>query len=227
MGTGAMFDKIAGRYDLLNRVMSFGLDRRWRDTLVRSLHLQGASRVLDIATGTGDVALAVCDKYPETTVTGLDPSARMLEVAHEKVHAARLDSRVTLIEGDAQALPFEDHQFDACCISFGIRNVPNRLQGLREMTRVTRSGGRVVVLELGEPLDGLLKPLARFHVHHVVPRLGALLSGSREYRYLQSSIAAFPAPNDFLAMMAEAGLVELHVKRMSFGAAHLYCGQVP
>ncbi|MGM0578872.1 MAG: ubiquinone/menaquinone biosynthesis methyltransferase [Myxococcota bacterium] len=228
LGSGTMFDRIARRYDLLNRLMSFGLDRLWRGRLVRSLgSLEPGDRVLDVASGTADVALAVANARPGVVLTGLDPSANMLDVGREKVTRAGLDERIDLVVGDAQDMPFEDGAFRATCISFGIRNVPDRMQGLREMTRVTAPGGRVSILELSEPRRGLMAPLARFHVHHVVPRLGGWLSGSREYRYLQESIAAFPPAAEFAAMMADAGLVDVTVRRQTLGTAHLYVGRVP
>lgn len=225
-GGGAMFDRIAKRYDLLNRVMSLGLDRSWRKALVRALDCDVAAHVLDLATGTADVAIAIAEQYKRARVVGLDPSTKMLERGRHKLEAHHLSDRVKLVEGDAQALPFEDNQFDATCISFGIRNVPDRMQALREMVRVTQPGGRVVVLELGEPRGGPLAQMARFHVHHVVPRLGALLSGAPEYRYLERSIAAFPPPEEFARMMRDAGL-HVRVRPLSFGAAHLYIGEVP
>lgn len=228
-GSGAMFDKIAARYDLLNRLMSFGLDAAWRRRLVRSLLPEapgnsGGSGIefLDVATGTADVALSIAKHYPSSRVTGLDPSTAMLEVGESKVKSRALSDRIELVEGDAQALPFEDHRFAASCISFGIRNVPDRMKGLREMKRVTRPGGRVLVLELNEPERGLLAPLAKLHVHHVVPRLGAWLSGAKEYRYLQRSIAAFPAPEAFATMMEEAGLEVESTVSLGFGSAHLF-----
>lgn len=226
-GSGAMFDRIAARYDLLNRMMSLGLDRRWRTRLVRSLRLGPDAHVLDVASGTADAALRIAAMHPDARVTGLDPSAGMLAVGAEKVRRRGLDARIDLVVGDAQALPHEAATFDAATIAFGIRNVPDRLRGLREMARVTRPGGRVAVLELGEPRGSALASLARLHVHHVVPRLGALLSGSREYRYLQASIAAFPPPDEFQQMMREAGLADVRVDRLSFGAVHLFTGTVP
>ena len=226
-GSGEMFDQIAARYDLLNRVMSLGLDRGWRRRLVRGLSCEGRCHVLDVATGTADVAVDVATYHTLGRVTGLDPSTGMLEVGRRKVEELGLAQRIDLIEGDAQAMPFEDNRFDGACISFGIRNVPDRLQGLREMARVTKPGGKVVILELSEPKTGVLAPFARFHVHHVVPRLGALLSGSKEYRYLQESIAAFPQPEAFAAMMVEAGLTDVSFDRMTFGAAFLHIGAVP
>lgn len=225
-GSGAMFDRIARRYDLLNRVMSLGMDQGWRRKLVRALQIDEAANVLDVATGTADVALAIAEAYPRARVTGLDPSVQMLDIGRDKVDAATLSDRVELVEGDAQSLPFDDNHFDASVVSFGIRNVPDRELGLREMVRVTRPQGRVVVLELSEPRTGVMSALARFHVHHVVPRLGALLSGAHEYRYLQDSIQAFPPPDEFKATMEACGLENVRFKKLAFGAAHLFIGDV-
>jgi demethylmenaquinone methyltransferase/2-methoxy-6-polyprenyl-1,4-benzoquinol methylase len=225
-GSGAMFDAIATRYDLLNRVLSLGLDRSWRAALVRAMSLREDDEVLDLATGTGDVALELARARDDLRVTGVDPSAGMLARAREKVAAAGLTDRIELLEGDAQALPFADGRFDASCIAFGIRNVPDRALGLAEMTRVTRTGGRVVVLELGEPRSGLLASAVRFHIRQVVPRVGALLSGAEEYRYLQRSVAAFPPPGVFADMMEDAGLEVTPPRALGFGAAWLYLGTV-
>lgn len=227
-GSGAMFDAIAPRYDLLNRIISFGVDQRWRAKTVAALELDGVEgrepEVLDVATGTADLALRIARRHPSARVTGVDPSRQMIAVGAEKVAAAELDDRITLIEGDAEHLPFEDDRFDAVTIAFGIRNVPDRAQGLREMARVTKTGGRVAILELSEPRGGLMAPLARVHVHHVVPTVGAWLSGAAEYRYLQRSIAAFPPPDAFAAQMAAAGLRVLSVTPLTFGACALYVG---
>jgi demethylmenaquinone methyltransferase / 2-methoxy-6-polyprenyl-1,4-benzoquinol methylase len=226
-GSGSMFDRIAPRYDLLNRIISLGMDQRWRRKLVAALNCSGAcGEVLDVATGTGDVALAIVKKMPGCQVVGLDPSKEMLAVAKEKVEAAGRQQEIKLVLGDAQQLPFESDQFAASCISFGIRNVPDRFKGLKEMGRVTRVGGRVVILELAEPRRGLLAPLARFHIHHVVPRLGAWLSGDHEYHYLQKSIAAFPPSEEFAALMAEAGLKDVTFTPLNFGTVTLYSGTV-
>jgi demethylmenaquinone methyltransferase / 2-methoxy-6-polyprenyl-1,4-benzoquinol methylase len=227
-GSGQMFDAIAKRYDLLNRVLSGGVDRRWRRKTVAALKLgEGPARVLDVATGTGDLAIAIAKKHPRTHVVGLDPSTEMLAVGRRKVERRGLNDRVELVTGDAQALGFDDASFDGATIAFGIRNVPDRARGLAEMARVVRRGGRVCILELGEPRGGIMAPLARFHVHVLVPRIGALLSGAKEYRYLQSSIAAFPPPEEFAAMMETAGLVVEQVKPLTFGVCHLYVGRVP
>jgi demethylmenaquinone methyltransferase/2-methoxy-6-polyprenyl-1,4-benzoquinol methylase len=224
-GSGAFFDRIAARYDLLNRIISLGVDQRWRRRAVRALELPDDGHALDLATGTADLAIRIARTHPGTTVIGVDPSVGMLDVGRDKVTASGLDERVSLEVGDAQSLPFDDDDFDGTTIAFGIRNVPDRAAALREMARVTRPGGRVVVLELSEPRSGILGPLARFHIHEVVPRLGALLSGAREYHYLQRSIAAFPPPREFAALCEESGLSVREVVPLTFGVACLYVAE--
>ncbi len=223
-GSGGMFDGIAARYDLLNRLLSLGIDQGWRQTTASELGDAGVSRVLDLATGTGDLAIQIAAKYPSARIEAVDPSPRMLDVAREKMTARGLSDRVNLEIGVAEKLPYPDRHFDAVTIAFGIRNVPDRARALIEMGRVTRSGGRIAILELSEPRNGFLGPIARFHVHTVVPWLGGLLSGSREYRYLQRSIAAFPPPSEFAQMMERAGLEMLRVVPLTFGVCHLYVG---
>ncbi len=222
-GSGAMFDNIAARYDLVNRVTSLGMDRGWRRRAVRALELGANAHVLDVATGTGDVAIAVARAYPDARVTGIDPSPGMLEVARRKL--GELSGRIELVTGDAQALPFPDGAFDGVIIAFGIRNVPDRPRALAEMARVTRAGGRVVVLELSEPEPGLVGSMARLHVHRIVPRLGAWLSGAAEYRYLEQSIAAFPPPAEFERLLASAGLASIERQPLGFGACQLFVGR--
>lgn len=222
-GSGAMFDRIARRYDLLNRVLSFGIDRGWRRQAARALG--PARRVLDLATGTGDLAIEIARQLRDATVVGSDPSEAMLEVGRGKLAARRLDDRVTLAHGDAQRIAHPDASFDGVSIAFGIRNVPDRALALREMARVTRDGGRIVILELTDPKGGVVAPLARWHVHWLVPRLGALLSGAREYRYLEKSIARFPSAPEFAATMTDCGLRVLEVRPLTFGTAHLFVAE--
>ncbi len=222
-GSGAMFDAIADRYDLVNRIISLGIDQSWRKKTVESLRLSDGARVLDLATGTADLAIQIAREEPGTSVVGLDPSKRMLAIGKRKVHDALVSDRVELVVGDAQSLPFPDNSFEAVCIAFGIRNVPDRGRALREMARVTRPAGRIAILELSEPRQGsLFGPIARFHVHTLVPWLGALLSGAHEYRYLQKSIAAFPSADDFATLMSESSLEVLEVRALTFGVCHLY-----
>lgn len=226
-GSGGMFDGIAPGYDRLNRWMSLGFDRRWRRALVRALAPSPGSRWLDVATGTADVALALTAACPDCTVVGVDASQGMLEVGRVKLAAAGLASRVELVPGDAAALPFPDDAFDGACAAFGIRNVPDRPRALAEWVRVVRPGGRVAVLELTEPRRGPLAPLARLHIHGVVPRLGAWLSGDPAYRYLPRSIAAFPTPEVFAGLLRAAGLTNVTVTPLTMGVCHLFTAVVP
>lgn len=226
-GSGEFFDAIAARYDLLNRVLSFGIDRGWRKKTVRALELRDGMRALDLATGTGDLAITTAKTHRGVDVVGIDPSSKMLAIGRDKVRARSLDARVTLLQGDAQTIEQPEASFDAITIAFGIRNVPDRSKALREMVRVGKPGARVAILELGEPRGGIMGPLARFHVHVMVPTIGALLSGAQEYRYLQTSIAAFPPAEEFAQLMRDAGLRDVRVVPLTFGVCHLYVGRVP
>ena len=221
-----MFDIIADRYDLLNRLISLGVDQSWRRKTVDALALGAppgsTERVLDLATGTADLALMVARRHPRVSVVGVDPSPKMLEVGERKIAAAGLTARVTLALGDAEHLGFEDASFDGVCMAFGIRNVIDRSAALREMARVTRPGRRVVILELSEPQSGIVGTLARFHIHAVVPALGAAISGRDEYSYLQRSIAAFPPAAEFARLIRKAGLDVISVLPLTFGVSHLY-----
>jgi demethylmenaquinone methyltransferase/2-methoxy-6-polyprenyl-1,4-benzoquinol methylase len=240
LGSGAMFDRIARRYDLCNRVLSLGLDRSWRRRAVRALQLPpgGRPRVLDVATGTGDLAIDIARACRGAAIVGLDPSTGMLAIAARKVARRGLGDRVAFVVGDAQRLPYRSCELDAAAIAFGIRNVPDRGAALRELARVVRPGGRIAVLELGEPSgraardDGapalvrlayrVLGGAARFHCRRVVPWLGGLLSGAREYAYLQRSVAAFPPPAEFAALMRRSGLDVVEIQSLMFGACTLF-----
>ncbi|NUP04616.1 MAG: bifunctional demethylmenaquinone methyltransferase/2-methoxy-6-polyprenyl-1,4-benzoquinol methylase UbiE [Polyangiaceae bacterium] len=223
-----MFDGIASRYDLLNRIISFGIDKSWRRRASAALALSDkGARVLDVATGTADLAIEIATSHASVEVVGVDPSAKMLEVASAKIGARGLSRSIELEIGEAEKLPFPDGSFEGVTIAFGIRNVADRPRGLREMKRVTKPGGKVVVLELSEPKPGVMGSLARVHVHRVVPFVGGLLSGKKEYGYLQASIAAFPPAETFCKMMEEAGLVNVTATPLTMGVAHLYVGEAP
>ena len=221
-GSGAMFDGIAARYDAINRLMSMGLDRLWRRRAAAAIEAAPGHRVLDLATGTADVALEVMRQQGEATVVGLDPSARMLAVGKEKIAAAGLAEHVDIRLGEAETLPFADDSFDAVTIAWGIRNVADRPAALAEMARVVRPGGRIAILESTEPRSGLLAPLTRLYLRWVVPRLGAWLSRESAYRYLQTSIEAFPPPDEFAALMESSGLEVLAVRPQTFGVCCLF-----
>lgn len=232
-GSGAMFDLIAKRYDLLNRMTSLGLDARWRRHLVAAVvpeRLPAPGAILDVATGTADVALALVRAAPQVHVTGIDPSVQMLARGREKwagCQARYPAARIELREGSAEALPDIPGGWQAATMAFGIRNVPDRAQALVELARVLRPGAPLAILELTEPASGLLAVLARFWVHRVVPFLGARINGPQAYEYLARSIAAFPPGAAFADEMREAGFVDVRAKRLSFGAAHLFVGQAP
>ncbi len=226
-GDGVFFDGIAHRYDGLNRIISLGMDSRWRRKAVDALDLSPNAEILDVATGTGDLAIAIARRDPTVSVVGIDPSVGMLDVGRDKIAAADLTDRIEMIEGDGQDMPFDDDRFDGAVVSFGIRNFPDRLQGLHEMTRVVKPGGTVVILELREPDDGLIGTMSRWYVHGVVPRIGGLLSGRKEYEYLQESIAAFPPPEKFRALMTEVGLQDVESRPLTMGAVEIFVGRKP
>ncbi len=224
LGGGQMFDSIAKRYDGLNRVLSLGMDGRWRKKMVQSLVFEEGREILDLATGTADVAIAISKHRPGTKVVGLDPSTQMLEVGQQKLVENTLDADIELVVGDAQDLPFEDNRFSSTTISFGLRNVPDRRLCVHEMARVTQPGGTVAILELSEPTKGPLKGLAKGWIHSAVPKIGAWVSSDPAYAYLAKSIAAFPPPDVVMQWMRDAGLNNVEAKGMSFGAVQLFTG---
>ncbi len=223
-GSGEMFDRIADRYDLLNRLLSLGIDRGWRRRAVSALELPAGARALDLATGTADLAIEICRAHPDARVTGLDPARRMLALGRAKLRRLGLEGRLSLVHGRAESLPFRSRSLDGVTIAFGIRNVPDRPAALREMARVLRPGARVAILELGEPRRGLLAPLARAWIRGVLPRVGRILSGSDAYAYLADSMRAFPAPGAFAAAMERAGLRVIGIRPLTAGVATLFVG---
>lgn len=222
-----MFDGIAKRYDLLNRLMSLGADRHWRRRTVESLETAPGQAWLDLATGTADLAIELAEAEREIHVVGLDPSAHMLEIAQQKIEDAGLQKRIRLVLGSAEQLPFEDASFDGATMAFGIRNVPDRSAALREIRRVLRPAGRLAIVELSEPPNRGWGRLARIYVHVIVPRWGAWLSGKAEYRYLQRSIAAFPDAPTFERMLGEAGFDQVSSRSLSMGACHVFLAHRP
>lgn len=223
----SMFDAIAPRYDFLNRVLSLGIDRQWRRQAVK---LAGRSiqrsprRILDVATGTADLAIEALKLGPEEVV-GVDIAEEMLGVGRRKLRERHLDHRITLQRGDAEALAFEDGAFDIVLVAFGVRNFEDLGAGLRELRRVLRPGGALVVLEFSHPRAFPMKQLYGFYSSQVLPRVGRAVSGdSGAYEYLPESIRAFPDGEDFLRVMEEAGFGRRLQKRLTFGIASLYRG---
>lgn len=216
-----MFSSIARRYDVTNVVLSFGVDHWWRHLTVKAAGAGPGTRVLDCATGTGDLALAF--RRTGATVVGTDFSAPMLVQAREKARAAGLD--VTFETADVLALPYPDRSFEVASISFGIRNVDDPVQCLREMARVVRPGGRVLVLEFGQP-GGLWGAMYRLYSRVVMPAVGGLLTGNRAaYQYLPRTAAAFPAGENFLELMDRSGAFSARTAQpLTGGIAWLYAG---
>jgi len=220
-----MFDRIAPRYDLLNRLLSAGIDTRWRRRAVDALGLGPRARVLDLCTGTADLLIEALGRSRERSGTGIDLSAAMLGRGAVKLRGRGLAVRAGLACGDAERLPLADHGFDGALIAFGIRNVGNPEAALRELRRVLRPGGRLVILEFSMP-PGLLGPLYRFYFGRVLPRIGGFLSGDPgAYAYLPASVARFPSPGAFSAMMVACGFERVRATSLSGGIAQVYTGE--
>jgi demethylmenaquinone methyltransferase/2-methoxy-6-polyprenyl-1,4-benzoquinol methylase len=223
-----IFSSIPAWYDFLNHFLSMRRDVAWRKLVVSRLRFFKTDRLLDVATGTGDLAIMAARAHPEIEVSGVDLVPKMVERGMKKVTRKGLEGRVTLLEGDALDLPFQRDSFDAATIAFGIRNIPDTLGALREMMRVTVPGGRVMVLELTRPDNRLVKALYGFYLLKVVPLLGRLFSrDDTAYRYLGESIMEFLSPGEFSALMREAGLLDVRAEPLTMGIAHLHTGTVP
>lgn len=219
----AMFDAIAPRYDVLNRVLSARVDVAWRRQAVRALDVRPSDRVLDLATGTGDLLLEELTAGAARSV-GADLSFGMLRLVRPKF-AASGHAEARVCQGDAERLPFADACFDGATIAFGIRNVLDRAQGVREMRRVVKPGRRVVVLEFHET-TGVIGTLFRIYFNHILPRIGALVSSRAAYSYLPKSVANFETPEGFGALMRGAGLKDVTSRPLTFGIAWLHVGTV-
>ncbi len=224
-----MFDSIAPAYDLMNRMMTLGgLDRRWRRKCVDLVADAKPADVLDLATGTGDMAISLAKALPDAKITGGDLSEGMLDVGRTKIDRLGLSGRVSLQVADALDLPFADGAFDAVTIGFGVRNFEHLDRGYSEMTRVLRPGGLLVVLELTPPASRVVKPFYNFYTRAVIPAVGRMVShDSRAYTYLPESIAAVPARDDMTSLMAAAGLTECRWKSLAFGVATIYTARKP
>jgi demethylmenaquinone methyltransferase/2-methoxy-6-polyprenyl-1,4-benzoquinol methylase len=218
----SLFDKIAPRYDFLNHLLSVGLDVLWRNKAIDRLASQRPQRILDVATGTGDFALAAARLQPREII-GIDLSEEMLHIGREKVERRGLTSLITLQQGDAEHLEFRDQDFDAVLVAFGIRNFSNLHQGLREIYRVLRPGGSFVVLEFSQPRDGLIRLLYGWYSRFVIPRLGGLISRHREaYEYLPKTVSEFPYGEEFLAIVRAVGFHSAAQYPLTFGIVSIY-----
>ena len=219
-----MFDGIARRYDTLNHVLSGGLDLVWRRRAIRALAMPPGARLLDMCTGTGDLAFAALrGSRPATDVVGIDFSGEMLRHGLIKVRAAGLGGKIRLVRGDATRVPLPDGSVDAAAVAFGIRNVVDRDRACREFCRVLKPGGRLAVLEFGNPTMPGWRQLYRWYSSAVLPRIGAAISGDRvAYAYLPASISEFPEPPQFADALRAAGFTHVEWKPQTFGTVYLY-----
>jgi demethylmenaquinone methyltransferase/2-methoxy-6-polyprenyl-1,4-benzoquinol methylase len=223
-----IFSTIPLRYDLLNRMMSLHQDVAWRRFAVERMHFARTNRFLDLATGTADLAIEAALRYPQIEVAALDFVRGMITVGAEKIRKYNLANRIRLLQADALELPFGDGFFDCVAIAFGIRNISERMKALEEMTRVTVSGGRVLVLEMHYPQHPLFRWVYRLYLIAVLPFMARAFSKNPgAYRYLSDSIIHFPTPAVFAQLMRDAGLAEIRQYPLTLGATYLHVGVKP
>lgn len=220
-----MFDNIAPKYDLLNRVLSLGIDTIWRKKMIEKIQSLNPKQVLDVATGTGDVALEAQKRLQTDFITGVDISHEMLEVGRKKIEKKGLSDTIRLDLGDSENLPYDDNSFDAVTVAFGVRNFENLEKGMREMNRVLRPGGKLVVLEFSRPTMFPFKQGYNFYFKNILPTIGKLTSkDQRAYTYLYESVQAFPDGDDFLSVMNNTGYSSPDLERLTLGICTLYTG---
>lgn len=220
-----MFDDISGKYDFLNHFFSFGIDHLWRKKLVRLLAPSKPLSILDVACGTGDLALSLARLRPQRIV-GIDISEKMLEIGRQKISRKGQEPVIRLQQGDAEHIPFPDNTFDAVTVAFGVRNFDDLGLGLSEMRRVLRPGGYMLILEFSHPTAFPMKQLYGFYSHAIIPAVGRLISGSSTaYTYLPQSVDAFPSGKDFLEILDQRGLVLVKQISLTGGIASVYTGE--
>jgi demethylmenaquinone methyltransferase/2-methoxy-6-polyprenyl-1,4-benzoquinol methylase len=224
-----MFDGIASEYDFLNRLLSFGIDRIWRRQLRKMLDMSEAVMVLDVATGTGDLAIE-CVKNTRTKkrkIIGVDISEKMLEKGRTKIVRKHLADRIDLRYGDSENLDFDTDAFDATIVGFGVRNFENLDAGLKEIHRVTKIGGCVFILDFSSPRNAFIRTLYRFYFFRILPLIGQTVSGDdHAYKYLPESVDRFPQYEQMTGLMNRAGFTNTKYKSLSFGIAVIYSGEV-
>ena len=223
-----MFDSIAPAYDFMNRAMTMGIDKLWRRKAVGTVAATAPERLLDVATGTADLAISLASALPRTRITGIDLSEEMLAVGRRKVERAGLQDRIALQKADCLALPFADGSFDCVTVAYGVRNFEHLDRGYAEMARVLRPGGMLCVVELSVPRSRWVLPFYRFYTRAVIPAVGRMVTGdSSAYTYLPDSIAAMPQGERMLGLMREAGLESARLIPLTFGTCTIYTACKP
>ena len=219
----SMFDRISPKYDALNHLLSLNIDKVWRRKTAKLVAKAQPKKILDLATGTGDLATALAKHNPQAHITGVDFSEKMLEIGKAKIQKQHLGNQIELLQGDAANLPFENHSFDAVTVAFGVRNFEDLDKGLSEIFRVTKAGGQVCILEFSMPEKFPVKQLYDLYFKHFLPIIGKWVSKDETaYSYLPHSVEKFPKPSDFCSILAAFGLKNCQVKHLSFGIATLY-----
>lgn len=219
-----MFDKIAFRYDFLNRFLSFGIDKSWRKKALKMLASQRPKQILDVATGTGDFAIMANQMLAPDQVMGIDISTGMLDIGRKKVAKAGLEHKIELIEGDSEAISLPSESFDAVTVAFGVRNFENLEQGLSEIMRVLKPGGRLIILEATNPSAPLVKQLFHFYMNYITPAIGKIFSRSRQaYQYLNQSVQSFPEKKEFVTVLNKLGYRNALYKTLTLGTCTIYC----
>lgn len=221
-----MFDSIAPAYDFMNSAMSFGIHRRWLKKAVNLAAESNPRDILDVATGTADVAIALSRRIPGARITGVDLSAGMIEVGERKIEHLGLQDKISLRQADCMALPFDDNSFDCVTVAYGVRNFEHLEKGYGEMLRVLRPGGRLVVIELSTPVNPFVKPLYSFYTKRIIPVVGRIVSKDvRAYSYLPESIAAVAQRADMTSMMTRVGFKEAAFRPLTLGVCCLYVAE--
>lgn len=219
-----MFDNIAPTYDKLNHIMSLNIDRMWRRRVMRIVRRAKAHKIMDVATGTGDLAIAMAKRVDRTQILGVDLSEEMLAVARRKIEKQGLEERIMLEKGDAENLSMvASESIDAITVAFGVRNFEHIERGLSELYRTLKPGGKLVVLEFSMPKNRLVRWVYSQYAHRLLPRIGGMISKDKQaYTYLPDSVEEFPAPERFSDMLREAGFCRVKARSQSFGIAYIY-----
>ena len=220
-----MFDKIAFRYDFLNRFLSAGIDVGWRKKAVKELQSLAPKTVLDVATGTGDVAILTYNLLKPEYITGIDISEGMLQLGRGKIDKLGLSNKIQLVSGDSETINFTNDTFDAITVAFGVRNFENLEKGLSEMLRVLQPGGKLVVLEFSKPKQPAFKAIYNFYMNTIAPGFGKLIAKNGDaYQYLNDSVKSFPEGEKFTEIMANLGFKNIYFKPLTLGICTIYCG---
>ena len=220
-----MFDSIAVKYDFLNRFLSGGIDIIWRKKAIRQLKTTHPKQVLDVATGTADVAIMTTKILDVDKIIGIDISNGMLEIGRQKIKKLHLEDKIELFNGDSEAINFNDNTFDAVTVAFGVRNFQNLEKGLSEIKRVLKPGGKLVVLEFSQPQMPIVKQIYQLYMKTITPGAGKLFSKNKDaYQYLDESIKKFPEGKSFIEVMDKAGYQSTYNKKLSLGICSIYCG---